>query len=173
MPNTSGSLTGFFLALRESIINAGVLPELAVQITEVENYLQYSTGQYAIIVMPGALVPIWQDGCAEPETVFSGDMTFRIVAQTALDSPFTDVIALADGTTSLPGTTIGLYMLLESLLDVVRFWQACDEAGNNFLIEPMHVLSGVPRPARDEKHPQYMYLDLACEYKICITQSIK
>ena len=160
---SSNSLPAFLLAIRQSIVDAGVVPDKACQITTEERFLEYPQGQYLVMVIPGPIIPEYQEGAGYAETIFSGTLRFRLVAQNVLDSAITDELALTD-----TNTTTGLYVLFQKLLPVVRFWDGCDGI-NSYLIEPVHIAeSGLTQPRRDSTHEQYIYMELPAQYRICI-----
>ena len=153
--------------MRQSIVDDSVVPDTCCQITTEERTLEYPQGQYIIMLIPGSIKPEDQGGEGENETIFVGSITFRLLSQNILDPATSDVVAMTD-----TDTTTGIYVLFQSLLQVIRFWDKCDEVGNTYLIQPMRIGSGLSQPRRNEKHEQYVSADLMVEYKICVGKGI-
>lgn len=166
MARAANSLPGFLLALRQSIVDAGIVSDTCCQLCTEERTLEFAQGQYIIMLIPGALSAVEQGGAGESETIFDGTLLFRLLALTALDVATSDVVALTD-----TETTVGIYVLFQQLLQVVRFWDECDGGGNNYLVQPMRIrTNGLTQPRRHEKHSQYVTADFSTEYRICIGQ---
>ena len=163
MARINNSLPAFLLALRASVVNADVVPSTCCQIVTEERYLEYPQGQYIVMMIPGPLRPEDQGGEGENETIFLGTITFRIICQNAVDSPISDQAAL-----TATFTTTGLYQIFQELLSAIRFWDQCDANGNQYLMQPLRIASGLSQPRRDPQHEQYIFAELSTEYKICI-----
>jgi hypothetical protein len=153
------------LALRQSIVDAAVVPDICCQVTTEERFLKYVQGQYLIMLIPGAMKPEDQGGEGQSEVILNGTITFRLLAQSALDPATSDLIALTDN-----NSTTGIYVLFTKLLQVIRFWDQCDESGNTYLMQPMRMASGLTQPRRSDEHNQYVYMDTTAEFKICVAQ---
>jgi hypothetical protein len=163
MARSNNSLPAFLLALRQSIVDAEVVSDSCCQIVTEERFLEYSQGQYLVMLIPGVIRPQDQGGEGENETIFEGIVTFRLVSQTTLDVATSDVVALTD-----TETTTGVYVLFQNLLQVIRFWDECDAQGNSYLAQPMRIASGLSQPRRHATHAQYVWMDVTSEFRICI-----
>ena len=166
MARANNSLPAFLLALRQSIVDANIVPAIACRISTEERTLEYAQSQYIVMVIPGALVPEDQGGEGQEETIFRGGIIFRLLCQAALDTPTGDVVALTD-----QNTTTGIYVLFQQLLQVIRFWDYCDPAGNGYLVQPMR-MGTVTQPRRNSEHSQYIQMDVPAEFKICIGKGV-
>ena len=170
-------ITPFFLAIQRYLVQMGVVPETCCQLALTERYLEYPQGPNIIQIMPEGLTSRgWEDGGGLHEGVLDGSLTFRIVNLNILDVATSDVVALHDNeiwnvnTGNPQGTTIGLYPMLDSIIDLLQMWDSCykDPGGNqqSYLIEPMR-LQSIGIPTRDNKHDQYVYLEARFAYSLC------
>ena len=163
MARGSNSLPLFLKALRASIVNAGVTTVSCCQITTADDFPKFSQGNPVVNIIPGDFKEEDQGGAGQTETIFRGEITFRVITENILDEAISDETALTD-----QNTTAGLYVTVQKLLPVIRFWDQADPSGNGYLAEPMRFRGGIGKPKRDENHAQYVYLDMRAEANICI-----
>ncbi len=178
MARTANSLPAFLLAFRSTLINGrtindpitgalttyqGATTDSCTQIVSEEKTLEIPQGQYIAMIIPGDLLPEDQGGEGNWETIFTGDLRIRMIAENILDNATSDVTSLTD-----TQTTTGLYVLFQSILNLVRFWDLCDPNGNSYLVEPMRIKRGPSKPRRWPDHVQYIISDLDMTFRICI-----
>jgi hypothetical protein len=163
MANTFNLLRPFLSALRTQIVNDGVFADANCQLTLLEdNAEQFPQGSPILEIVPGDFRSLgWDAGGGIQDLAIRGTIQFRIIIMNVLDTLQTDVTAMTSTDQAL-----GVYELMDQLIDELEMLMLCDGNGNTYLLEPMR-LERFSKPQRIEKHPEWIVVNLWFETKIC------
>lgn len=155
-------LKAFLSALQTQIINNNIFDSNCVQLSLEDDITQIPQGTPALSIKALAFNTLgWDTGGGASDLAIRGNIRFKIMVLNTLDVPYSDqsVISSTD-------TTLGVYELVDKLIELLEMLDICDENGNTYCVEPMRFRS-MDDAKRHKEFKDWVYIDVLFEVTIC------